>query len=292
MMEMEKYKMLLCQAVTDHEHPAPVDSADLARHVREDTAELASYALTERSPSIYSSSPRTNIHSQPSIESYFAEDEDEEDEDNSLTPLAEQPGVRRDVIPELPEPTPPIARSLSYKKPGASALTDLIRNSPPNTSPPIEQVDEEEGTTEDDDGWSEHSHGSMQARLLITPDGLKVDSTEHTPLLLRSKSSEEHHPNYIEGENDLEGQLIRRRTSWPKLEKLVSKQLKKGRHALKIVTNPKKWDGRAIWRTTVVNPSAHLPAVVLGALLNILDALSYGKEQLSIPLASWLLINV
>ncbi|KAL1954356.1 hypothetical protein VTO42DRAFT_1383 [Malbranchea cinnamomea] len=40
--------------------------------------------------------------------------------------------------------------------------------------------------------------------------------------------------------------------------------------------NPKSWDRRTIWQKGIVHPISYLPAVLLGLLLNILDALSYG----------------
>lgn len=43
-----------------------------------------------------------------------------------------------------------------------------------------------------------------------------------------------------------------------------------------ITTHPKSWDRHAIWQEGVVRPVSLLPAVFLGLLLNILDALSYG----------------
>jgi SulP family sulfate permease len=42
------------------------------------------------------------------------------------------------------------------------------------------------------------------------------------------------------------------------------------------VANPKAWDRRVIWQEGVIRPISSIPAVVLGLLLNILDALSYG----------------
>lgn len=43
------------------------------------------------------------------------------------------------------------------------------------------------------------------------------------------------------------------------------------------VTHIKWWDRRRLWENLVVAPIACLPAVIVGLLLNILDALSYGK---------------
>jgi SulP family sulfate permease len=46
----------------------------------------------------------------------------------------------------------------------------------------------------------------------------------------------------------------------------------------RIVFNPKRWNRKAIWQNAVVEPVGYLPAVILGLLLNILDALSYGMS--------------
>ena len=40
--------------------------------------------------------------------------------------------------------------------------------------------------------------------------------------------------------------------------------------------NPKTWDRQTVWQKGIVHPVSLLPAVLLGLLLNILDALSYG----------------
>lgn len=42
------------------------------------------------------------------------------------------------------------------------------------------------------------------------------------------------------------------------------------------ITHPKTWNPRAIYREAIVHPVSLFPAVFLGLLLNILDALSYG----------------
>ena len=43
-----------------------------------------------------------------------------------------------------------------------------------------------------------------------------------------------------------------------------------------VVTHPKIWSAKVVWSEVVVRPASLLPAVFLGLLLNILDALSYG----------------
>ena len=44
----------------------------------------------------------------------------------------------------------------------------------------------------------------------------------------------------------------------------------------RVLLNPKCWDRRVIWKEGVVYPVSLIPAVFLGLLLNVLDALSYG----------------
>lgn len=116
-----------------------------------------------------------------------------------------------------------------------------------------------------------------QRRLVITADGVVED--ERTPLLQRKSKTPEpqsHHPDYIGGEDDLEQQTVRRSPSWPKLRNVVQWPRERGMDIVRTVVSPKSWDKKAIWDNAVVAPAACLPAVVLGLLLNVLDALSYG----------------
>ena len=46
-------------------------------------------------------------------------------------------------------------------------------------------------------------------------------------------------------------------------------------------TSPKLWNRRKVWQCLILRPAGYLPAVLLGLLLNILDALSYGEAFLS-----------
>ncbi len=46
---------------------------------------------------------------------------------------------------------------------------------------------------------------------------------------------------------------------------------------VKTARNPSSWDRERLWQEVIVTPISCLPAVIVGLLLNILDALSYGK---------------
>lgn len=261
--------------------PALHDSAEYARHVREDTAELAQYALSEQSHSIRSNSPRHNSSvTRSHIDSYFNGDfnggndeaEEEEDEDDLPTPHASYGGLHKSVIKEVSEPVTPERGAHSYRSPGASVLTDMLRNSPPTTSPPNEQADSSRSESADE-GDDEQSRTSEQ-RMIITSNGVEV--TEYTPLIRKESHTRHQRPNYLGGEHDLEAQPKIRVKSWPKIDKVISRQLRHSRRALRLVRDPKKWNKKAIWQKTVVEPAGFIPAVILGALLNVLDALSYG----------------
>lgn len=256
---------------------APVDTAQYARNVREDTAELASYALSDHVSSVHSGSPRPSSLTQSHLESYFHSHSDEE-----LPTPRNLNDLQPRMIQENPEPISPDTRHPLYNSPGTSILTSMIRKSPPKASIPTE---EEEGfDTESDDEVDDESFS--QRRLIVTSNGVKVDTTERSPLL-KKYSSEPSHPDYLGGEPDVERQTFRRKSSWPKFRNLISWPGKKSINSLRVIVNPKSWNRKTIWQNSVVTPVGYLPAVVVGTLLNILDALSYGKPTLLEPCYSF-----
>jgi SulP family sulfate permease len=130
-------------------------------------------------------------------------------------------------------------------------------------SPPIEQEEEQP-----DDLFS---RDFSRISTLDTPEPM---ISERTPLV-RSPLGQEAQREYGSAEDThvdvergpgLKQHLpdIRKHFSFPKHAL--------NRHAL----NPKTWNRQSIWKQCVIHPSSFLPAVLLGLLLNILDALSYG----------------
>ena len=81
------------------------------------------------------------------------------------------------------------------------------------------------------------------------------------------------------GQSDLEQQYNKPRPSWPKLRGVITWPKDKGSEIAHIVLHPKEWDREAILQNAVYAPARNFPAAVLGALLNILDALSYGMSS-------------
>jgi len=107
------------------------------------------------------------------------------------------------------------------------------------------------------------------------------EADEVSPLLVTS-SRESRGGSYGAGEEngqgvDLEGQKGLARRKW--LGRKVDSVRETGSRVASIIpliSNPKRWDRHALWNNVVVAPVACFPAVVVGLLLNILDALSYG----------------
>jgi SulP family sulfate permease len=92
--------------------------------------------------------------------------------------------------------------------------------------------------------------------------------TEHTFLLPKSQSKLTQ--NY--GTSDVENQ----RAAPKRSPNFLNTGLSTVAHYSRTFSNPKTWNKRAIWEEAVVYPASLVPAVLLGLLLNILDALSYG----------------
>lgn len=193
-------------------------------------------------------------------------------DDDSATPHVSHGPTKPSVIEELSEPGTPMHEGQPYRSPGTSVLADMLRRASTAASPPDGYIDSGEGDTAEDTG-DEEALISGQGKN-SAPGG--ADATEHTPLLRQVSQGQSQRPNYLSGGHDLEAQPVRRNKSWPKVNKILSKQLRRGHHAARLVSSPEKWDKKVIWQKSVVEPAGYIPAVVLGALLNVLDALSYG----------------
>ncbi len=276
--------------------PAPVDIAQYARDVRDDTAELASYALSEYSASARSG--RTASYTPSNIEGYFASNEDcgdgeGGDLDETPTPHAGFGGRREEAIEEVSEPPSPAEleepvgghsyTSAAGSGCGRSALTTLLRSDPPTPGAHLSTDyttarESSGGSTLDDSDATANDTGTE-----VTVDeeaGRRRNGShanERTPLIRTESKASHQRPNYLNGEHDLEDEFRpESASSWPAASKIISKQARKVRKLGRKVGHPSRWDKKKIWRKTIVEPAGFLPAVVLGALLNVLDALSYG----------------
>ncbi|KAK2760810.1 hypothetical protein FQN54_002048 [Arachnomyces sp. PD_36] len=203
--------------------------------VREETAALASRAISDTG----------SVLSDGSL-----------DQLDDIQSFSTGGGYRPEPIEEATEPHTPVEPSAPIRPSSSSALTEMIRNSPP---------DEDEGA----DGHGPKPKTSSEPTIHVTDSAGSADDERTSLLRKRSVSKEPRNYRTVE---DIEGQDFLRKRHPHKLRQALAKGQAIGRR----ITDPKSWDRRTIWRDGVVYPVSLLPAVLLGLLLNILDALSYG----------------
>jgi SulP family sulfate permease len=133
----------------------------------------------------------------------------------------------------------------------------MMRNSPPTPEESAEGQDAVDTVPYD-------------APSVDVGDEVVVEDNERTALLRERSHSKDLSYGTV---GDLEGQSIYVRAP---TQHTFHKAYAKMQRFWQAVSHPKSWDRRAIWRGGVVHPISLLPAVFLGLLLNILDALSYG----------------
>lgn len=161
------------------------------------------------------------------------------------------------VIEEVSEPVSPESHSSSQNSPSTSIFTEMIKCSPP---------------IKEDDELNDRRPGSCNEAIR----GASVDDAELSQ------------PN--EGTALLEAHKHQSYTSFCDIESLQKvypgclSKIRAGLASFKVnstrlalvMANPKIWDRKKVWQDTVLRPAGYIPAIVLGLLLNVLDALSYG----------------
>jgi SulP family sulfate permease len=160
-------------------------------------------------------------------------------------------------IQEVTEALTPAGLSPRVQQSGSSALTAMIRNSPPN----------------DDDHHRDEEMGGEEAApgpAAMVTDRSSESNNERTSLI-RVSSQTKPYPHYGSAD-DFESQTFVKKSP----SSSFTRALVTGRRIGLLFLNPKTWERRKIWEEGVVHPTSLLPAVLLGLLLNILDALSYG----------------
>ena len=157
-----------------------------------------------------------------------------------------------DAILEVSEPVTP---EESHDEPPLSELTNMLHGSDTNTDVPTL-----EPPLEDDEYVPKH-----RFRPSFESDQVGVD--EYTSLLHDRKQSGAY------GDlSDLERQHYQRKQN----KSYFTAPVKKLRAGAYTLSHPKTWSAQGIFQQVVARPTKLLPAVILGLLLNILDALSYG----------------
>jgi SulP family sulfate permease len=167
-------------------------------------------------------------------------------------------------IQEESEPSTP--QTVAYMpRQSTSALAELIRNSPPDEEA-VESSQADAADSEEED----FSAVTLGPAIISQPQ-------ENTPLLGAAHRLSGHGKYGSSPQpKDVENQADEHMTRTGKLRQIFSSASESAHTVLKTVVTPKSWDGKAIWRMGIVKPASCFPAVLLGLLLNVLDALSYG----------------
>ncbi|KAI0872087.1 sulfate transporter family-domain-containing protein [Hypoxylon argillaceum] len=239
------------------DHLSPIDSAGFARSVREDTAELASYVLADKQAKRNASF----LNQRPSSSSQLGYDhvlnnDPEYTYDDRIDEVSEPPSPDGEIETD---PTEDV---------GPSMLTSMLRRSPPEALPPTSTNN---GTYDDRLQTSQAiSAMSSYAEPAEPSSRASEDTSEITPLL-GPKSHRSQSPDDLE---DLECQKPRAKAGH--VGSSIREEARRRMRGLGAVVNPKAWNRKTIWENVVMDPLRCLPAVIVGLLLNILDALSYG----------------
>ena len=225
--------------------------------MREDTAELASYALSdiassrnEHSPSRHPASSTAHHNSSDPV---FADGRfDHED----LTRQESNGSTRHDAIQEVSEPSSLQSSHSSQKSRCRSALTEMIRNSPPTEAESLDIEEEESFTT-------------AMVHSVTVSEGIISQPSERTPLLKKRTA--------YGSIKDLESQETATIDPPSKFSLAIRQSRNNTARFVRMAKNTKSWNKQEIWKYGIRQPLGFVPPVILGLLLNILDALSYGK---------------
>jgi sulfate permease, SulP family len=181
------------------------------------------------------------------------------------TGAARQP----DVIEETSEPVTPIGKPLPTPASShlAEALQDDVQGGQPQTYP-IE--DESEGQD-----LHEHSNRQVPDVRVTEDENGYANATERSPLLPRPRLSSARKQTY-DDTPQAEYQEVPTPGIWNRLGHHYPSLKDFASRTRGVALNPKGWDFHQLGRTIILEPVYMLPAVFLGLLLNLLDALSYG----------------
>ncbi|ODQ56026.1 hypothetical protein SAICODRAFT_74248 [Saitoella complicata NRRL Y-17804] len=211
-----------------------------------------------------------------------------------------RPGIQRgpSVIPEDSEPNsrlPSPSGSFHSGSAGQSALTSLLRTSPPNErvkSAPLDDASSDRSVPSINISRADtmpresqltmaSSHGSSDL-IVKSPDPID----ENSPLLRPMSSSKPSMDRRPSTPEEVPTYFTMPPPSLPDMEDGSWRHRAQGRlqtwahtgrnHAEEALRRARKVNRRDVWKHGVLRPASNLPAVVLGLLLNVLDALSYG----------------
>ncbi|RYP49800.1 hypothetical protein DL768_004587 [Monosporascus sp. mg162] len=250
------------------DHLSPIDSAQFARSVREDTAELASYVLSDKDKrnTSFLTARASSSHNGPEAATSR----------HGIDDLWGSHASGAGPIEEVSEPSSSETTPDEATHAGPSILASMLKHSPPQ---PFE--DKAAGSEELQDA-------DRQDPFLLTHDsrqhngdspspnnGVPVSVSERTPLII-PKPSQSSSSSTTSEYGDVESQKPKAKVSWNRFLPPFGGNAENKLHGFSRIMKSKPWNRRAIWQHAVVEPARCVPSVIVGLLLNILDALSYG----------------
>ena len=234
----------------------PVDiTQDSSRDVREETAELASWALSD-----IASPPRRRLSSPHASVDAILNDELSHRTSNDSTRISD--------IPEVSEPPSPQNEPISSHVRNTSALTSMIHRIPSTEDSQSETEDDVEST-------------NVGVQPVTVREGIISQPNERTSLLLKKVAYGSDSTPKNGFVDDLEGQGTFYQQWGKKVEGIYTQKKRQAIHAVRTVEHPKAWDRKEIFHYAVQTPAGYLSPIILGLLLNVLDALSYGMANLA-----------
>ncbi|KAJ5606124.1 hypothetical protein N7510_008905 [Penicillium lagena] len=211
--------------------------------LREQTAELATYGLSLNKSSL-ARRDRTSLP--PSLDIFQAREALVRDSASGSYPAVYEEDEEEE---SLDAGSAPVGRGSS-----SSALTEMMRRPSTGAS---------------DDGAVTEDNAFPPLPTILDEHEPEALSNERTSLLSKTRTKSSGNYGLV---NDVESQG----GSTPRSSNAFIKCISTIAKSARILSNPKAWNKRALWKQGVVYPISLLPAVLLGLLLNILDALSYG----------------
>ena len=235
--------------------------------MREQTQELATWALSD-SGSIRTASAQGRPQ-KPISEASTSPRGRSASVFSDPDPRSSSDSNRPEAIPEVSEPTSPELEPFATgHRLSRSALSDVIRSSSAEAS---------HSATSSTSRVPVSSSSRTARSSLRVADASGWRSGEVEPLISKDRESVSGKQHIYGSASDVERQVHRGNGSWD--QQSVCLEIKRKFYlARQRLLHSKFWTREALWENFVLAPTYAIPAVLLGLLLNILDALSYGTE--------------
>ena len=167
----------------------------------------------------------------------------------------------------MPEPVSSGSMQPSRNSPETPTLSEMFRHSPLG----------EQGNPEPNKMDEAQTFRSRAIKPVTVREGIISQPNEQTALLLKKVACRLEDSQNHGSAQDIENQKAHLEYSQHKFWILCAKIRQNNAMIARRLVHPKSWDRQAIWDQAVRKPLSFIPPIILGLLLNVLDALSYGR---------------